>query len=145
MSLILLIDILIGHVFHSVVSLCTFSHRAILYAHQRSKTTHGTHWANNWLVIEDLLIIILVILHHLVPILPPSISRSNTTNVLAHCHVEILFLLITLISGLRWSLSLVSDLAILGEIGNWLSYLWRIGRVQTAFVVLETLLLLDVH
>ena len=87
-----------------------------------------------------------MIFHHLVPILSSGIARGDSSDILAHCHVKVLFLLLTLVDRGWWPLGLVRNLPILCHVSDRLSYLWRVGRVKPSFVVLETLLLLlDVH
>ena len=140
--------VLIGilHIFHGIKAICALRHRAVLNSHEGAKTSHGAHWANHWLVIENLLVVILMVFHHLVPILPPGIARGDSSDILAHCHVKVFFLLLTLVDRGRWPLGLVRNLPILCHVSDGLSNLWRVGRVKPSFVVLETLLLLlNVH
>lgn len=141
MCLVVWILILVWHVFHRMVSICSLIHWAILNAHERAKTSHGSHGANDRLIIKYLLII-LVVLHHLIAILSPGVARRYPSNILADRHIEILLFLVDLRLLSRWSLSLVCNLASLGQIGHRLNDLGRVGRVEPPLVVLEGLLLL---
>lgn len=130
---------LIWHVFHRIIALCSFGHRAILYPHERPKTSHAPHRPHHTLIINHLMLIILMILHHLVPIFSSCVPTRNASNILADSHIEILLLLIILVT-----LGLVSYLAIVGQIGDGLPdlALGRVWRVDAPHVVLKALLLL---
>ena len=83
-----------------------------------------------------------MVLHHLIAILSPGVARRYPSNILADRHIEILLFLVDLRLLSRWSLSLVCNLASLGQIGHRLNDLGRVGRVEPPLVVLEGLLLL---
>ena len=106
------------HMFRLVVLIS-----ASFNSHKRRQRPHWPHRPNNGFAIKNL---ILIILHHLIPILSPWLARCNIANLLGHDHIQLLFLN-------RIKLALVHILRI--QIGNWR---W----IQPSYGILKALLIL---
>ena len=108
----------VHHMFRLVVLIS-----APFNSHKRRQRPHWPHRPNDRFAIKNL---ILIILHHLIPILSPWLARCNIANLLGHDHIQLLFLN-------RIKLTLVHILSI--QIGNW-------RRIQPSYGILKALLIL---
>ena len=130
--------------FHGIVALNSggFGTWRFLNTHKWPKRTHWTHRTNHRLVVDHL---VLMVLHHLVPVFSPSFTWSDASNIFRNGHIQILVLLHFSLS-LKWlSLRIVLHLAhVLIDIG-WhliLPIVRGVWRIKPSIIILEVLLVI---